>query len=115
MVLNIDELTLGQIKQLKSHYGTSSNTNGIPHPYKIGQAYLIRTVTHYYTGILECIYEHELVLSKAAWIADTGRYYSALNGGELSEVEPIIGPAIIGRGGLIDAVEWPNKLPEKQK
>lgn len=83
--------------------------------YKIGQAYLIRTVTMYYTGVLEEVGEQEIKLSKAAWIADTGRYHNALISGEFNEVEPIIGPVIIGRGAIIDAVEWPNRLPEKQK
>ncbi len=111
--MNIDDLTLGQIRQIKSLCGTTEPTSACP--YKVGQAYLVRTVTHYYTGLLESVHEHELVLSKAAWIADTGRYATALTSGELSEVEPIIGPVIIGRGAIVDAVQWPNKLPEKQK
>lgn len=109
--MNIDELTLGQLKQIQK----LCSTNKCESKWKIGQAYFIRTVTNYYTGILEYIDDHELYLSKAAWIADTGRYYDALKYGEFSEVEPIIGPCFIGRGSLIDAVEWPNKLPDKQK
>ena len=51
------------------------------HPYTIGEKYLIRTVTHYYTGLLTDVFEHELVLENAAWIADTGRYTQALERG----------------------------------
>lgn len=90
-----------------------SSTNA--HPYKVGSNYFIRTVTMYYTGKLESVHDHELVLSSAAWIADTGRYYDALKSGEFSEVEPIVGPAIIGRGSIIDVVQWPNRLPAVQK
>lgn len=80
-------------------------------PYKLGQPYLVRTVTHYYTGRLTWVGTQELILADAAWIADTGRYHKALETGELSEVEPIKGPCIVGRGAIIDAVEWPNNIP----
>lgn len=111
--MNIDSLTLGQLKEIQSMCGAAKSNSA--HPFKIGQAYLIRTVTLYYTGIIESVGDKELVLSKAAWIADTGRYHDSLVKGEFDEVEPIIGPVIVGRGAIIDAVEWPNKLPEKQK
>lgn len=81
----------------------------------IGQSYLIRTVTHYLTGKMERVTSKELVLSDAAWIADTGRYHDALRDGKFNEVEPLIGPAIIGRGAVVDAVEWRHKLPKEQK
>ena len=84
-------------------------------PYRIGQSYLIRTVTHHYIGILKWIGDKELVISSASWIADDGRYYNALKDGTLNEVEPIIGDAIIGRGSIIDCVEWRHACPEIQK
>jgi len=80
------------------------------HPYKIGAPYLIRTVTHYYTGRLVAVHQQELLLEDAAWIADTGRYHKALETGEVSEVEPIKGQCIVGRGAIIDAVDWPNSI-----
>lgn len=106
--MNLDDLTLGQIKSLKSLFGKESEK---PHPYKIGTAYLIRCMTMYYTGRLIEVSNQELVLEDAAWIADTGRYSEALKTGKLNEVEPIIGNVIIGRGSLGDAVEWPNNIP----
>lgn len=109
--MNLDEMKIGDLKKLSCLFGSGEK----PHPYKIGQAYLIRSVTHYYTGRLEQVTEHELVLSTAAWIASTGRYYDALKNGTLDEIEPIIGNAIIGRGAICDAVEWPNNLPTSQK
>ena len=84
-------------------------------PWSIGTAYLIRTVTMYYTGRLEFVGEHELVLSDAAWISDVGRYNEALRTGKLNEVEPINGNVIIGRGGLIDAAQWGFDLPDSVK
>lgn len=109
--MSLDSLTISELKTLKSLFdGNVSNPN-LSHPYKIGTAYLIRGVTHYYTGRLICVTDQELVLEEAAWIADTGRYNEAIKTGKLNEVEPIIGPAIIGRGALVDAVEWPNNIP----
>lgn len=82
-------------------------------PLTVGNAVLIRTVTHYYTGKVEEIGEQEVLLSKAAWIADTGRFNKALVEGPsaLNEVEPFPGLVQIGRGAIVDVAEWPHDLP----
>lgn len=87
------------------------------HPYRIGAAYLIRTVTNYYTGRLVAVGPQELSLTDAAWIADTGRFTQAVAAGSLQEVEPYPDGAtvIIGRGAVIDAVEITWDLPRRQK
>jgi hypothetical protein len=82
---------------------------------RIGAKYLIRGVTHYWTGRLAAITETDLVLEDAAWIADTGRFHDALKTGSFSEVEPFLGPAIVFRGGLIDATELTGDLPKDQR
>jgi hypothetical protein len=84
-------------------------------PWQIGTNYFIRTVTHHYTGRLEAVYQKELVLSECAWIADDGRFHTALSTGELNEVEPMLGNVIIGRASVIDASVWTHKLPRTQK
>lgn len=109
--MNLDKLTLGQLKQIKYFCGAEEE----PHPYDIGKAYLIRTVTHYYTGRLIQITKNELVLEDAAWIADTGRFYQALTEGNFDEVEPYKSKVIVGRGAIVDCVEWTNSLPRDQK
>ena len=81
----------------------------------IGTKYLIRTVTHYYTGRLVAVTDTDLVLAGAAWIADMGRFSDALKNGTLNVVEPFPGNAIVFRGGLIDAAEWNHELPKAQK
>jgi hypothetical protein len=86
------------------------------HPYKIGTNYMIRTVTHYCLGELGAVYEQELVLTSASWIADTGRFSSALSTGVLNEVEPFPdGCVVIGRGSIVDACEWSHSLPRNVK
>jgi hypothetical protein len=84
-------------------------------PWVIGQNYLIRTVTMIDTGRVVEVHEHEIVLEDAAWIADTGRFQDALKKCEFSEVEMFpVGPVILGRGSIIDAVPI-TTLPAKQK
>lgn len=85
------------------------------HPYLLGQNYLIRTVTMYHVGTLTEVYDQELVLEGCSWVADTGRFSNALKTGELSEVEVMPGPVIVGRGAIIDVVQWPHALPTESK
>lgn len=110
----MDKLTL--IKALLSEEASASTT---PNPdcggWEIGKIYLIRTVTHIQTGRLVAVGPQELVLEDAAWIADTGRFSSALSSCNFGEVEPFPeGRVIVGRGALIDAVQIEN-APRVQK
>lgn len=109
--MEIDKLTLGEIKQISALLGNSSN-----HPYKIGASYLIRTVTMIQTGRLVEVTNQELVLEDAAWIADTSRFSQSIVSGEFDEVEPFPeGRVIVGRGAIIDATEIKFSLPRKMK
>jgi len=77
--------------------------SGLNHPYTIGCAYHIRTVTMAIAGILTAVHEHELVFSNASWVADTGRFNEYLKDtSKLKENEPFKYNAIVGRGALID-------------
>ena len=101
--MNINELTFGQMKEIIAMLGKST-TGEIVGPWQIGQTYLIRTVTMIDTGRLVAVWEHELVLEDAAWIADTGRFSDAVAKAEFAEVEPFPdGKLIVGRGAVIDA------------
>lgn len=85
---------------------TKRSATAAPEFWVPGQAYLIRTVTMIDTGMLVSIDEHEIILSDAAWIADTGRFNECLkSSGSFSEVEPFPdGLIAVGRGSVIDAV-----------
>lgn len=113
--MNINEMTIGEAKELVSLFNSSSQT--YHQPYAIGQAYLIRTVTHIDIGIVVEVGPQEIVMKDVAWIADTGRYADALANGTLSEVEPYpVGErVIIGRGAVVDAARWNHPLPREQK
>jgi hypothetical protein len=84
-------------------------------PLSVGKPVLVRTVTLYYTGRVALVKASEVVLSEAAWIADTGRFHNALRDGTLNEVEPFIGPVSINRGAIVDVTEWKHPLPKAQK
>lgn len=74
----------------------------------------IRTVTHYYVGVVKRVDADEWVLVQAAWIADTGRFSVAVSKGQLAEVEPYP-PDVqvhINRRQEVDWSEWRHPLPK---
>ena len=80
---------------------------------KIGLVYFIRTVTHYFTGRLIWVGEKELVIEDACWIADTGRFNEFLKDkNKVNESEPFPEGSlvVIGRGSIIDLVEYKPSL-----
>ena len=82
----------------------------------IGQAYLIRTVTHYYTGRVTNVTALDIEIEDAAWRPDTGRYAEALVTGSLTEVEPYPdGQVILNRMAVVDAAVWAHPLPRAVK
>jgi hypothetical protein len=111
--VNINELTLGQLKEIQSMCGTKSGGEKLP--LDEGKNYFIRTVTLYYTGKLKRLTRKAIVLSDAAWIADTGRFHQFLKEGSVNEVEPFISDVVIPVDSVIDATEWQHALPVKQK
>jgi hypothetical protein len=87
------------------------------HPYKVGENYFIRTVTHHHTGRLMEVYDKEIVLKDASWIAVDGRFADVIASGNYEEIEPFPDgkDIIIGRGAIIDAFIIDHPLPRKQK
>lgn len=80
---------------------------------EIGTVYFIRTVTHYFTGRLIWVGEKELAIEDACWIADTGRFNEFLKDkNKVNESEPFPegSTVVIGRGALIDLVEYKPSL-----
>ncbi len=69
-----------------------------------------------YSGCLKEVFSKELVITDAAWIADTARWNECLKNGEFNEVEPYPdGKVIIGRGAILDVAEWKHDLPRAPK
>jgi hypothetical protein len=116
MNIDVNNLTLGQIKEIAALVNSSSVSVPVDNSaWEIGAIYLIRTVTMIDTGRLVAVTANELVLEDAAWIADTGRFSEAVSKAEFGEVEPFPdGRIILGRGGVIDAVKI-SKAPRSIK
>ena len=124
MSINLDDLTLGQIRELRAllapHPGVAgvASITPVEDPYRmfLDQPVFIRSVTHHYTGRLVGVYPDALVIEEAAWIADDGRFHEALATGALAEIEPYPdGPRILGRGALLGVGGWPHPLPRAVK
>jgi hypothetical protein len=114
----LNKLTYGEIKQLLEIFGNKPKESNSDSPFKIGQIYYIRTVTMHHVGRLKAIYHDFLVLEEASWVADSGRFNEFITKGNVSsscEIEPFYNDAIIGRGSIIDATIWNNKLPTEVK
>lgn len=116
--MSIDKLTIGELKELKGFLGgDAKNKKSIS--YEVGKSYLIETVTKYYLGRVKEITDYEIVLENAAWIADTGRYSTALEKGlegiDNSEIEIITNNPAITITGIIMGVEYSHKLPTTTK
>lgn len=126
-MIDIDSLTIGEAKRLASLLAGLTGSVPAPtlltteemvpaHPYPVGEAVFIRTVTMHYTGRLVRVTAGELVLTDCAWIADSGRFHVALAKGTLSEVEPYPdGEVVVPRDGVIDVCRWMHDLPRTAK
>lgn len=109
--MDIENMTLKELREINNIFKTNQGSHSI----KVGAKYLIRTVTYFYTGQVESITDSDIVLSSAAWIADTGRFADAVKTGNFNEVEPYPDRVIIQRAGIIDMVEVDFELPRLQK
>lgn len=108
-----DKLTLGEIRELSKLF--NGGTQALELPWNIGDKIFVRTVTHYLTGRVKKIVGKFLVLSDAAWIADTGRFMEFIEKGNINEVEPVTCDVIVNTDTIVDAYAWMHDLPRRQK
>lgn len=113
--MNIEELTLGQIRELQAiSIGAS-----VQHPskYPVGRNVIVRTVTMIYTGKLQEVTATDLVLIDCSWIPETERFMQFVANGAVKECEPYPDglPVFINRGALLDMCELTKSLPRSQK
>ena len=79
----------------------------------VGKKLFIRTVTYHLVGKVEKVFGNFMQLSKASWVADSGRFMNAIKDGTLSEVEPV-GEAFVNINAITDAFPFNHDLPTKQ-
>lgn len=113
--MNLDELTLGQIKEIKELLGTGQTKQN--HGYPVGKNVIVRTVTMIFTGKLDQVTDTDLVLTQCSWIPETDRYADFVASGKVNECEPYPDdlPVYINRGALLDMCELKTTLPRSQK
>ena len=80
-------------------------------------AVIVRTVTHYYVGTLDREDSRWLYLRDCSWVADTGRWSTALATGTLNEVEPYPDGVVVrvSVGAVVDVAPWRHTLPRSVK
>ena len=113
--MNIEELTLGQLKEIQSiTIGASAQH---PSKYPVGKNVIVRTVTMIYTGKLQEVTATDLVLVDCSWIPETARFMQFVADGLVNECEPYPEglPVYISRGALLDMCELKKALPRSQK
>jgi len=113
--MNINDLTLGQIKEIKTLLGEAPTKQSSAYP--VGKNVIVRTITMIYTGVLEQVTETDFILRQCAWIPETGRYAEFVEKGVVNECEPYPEDLIvyINRGAYLDMCELKATLPRSQK
>ena len=109
-VNGVEYVEKSQVKTVNVKFQPSIPPNC--HPWKVGNYYLVRTVTMIVIGKLQAVGNQELVFTEAGWCADTSRFHQALKTGTISEMEPAASPddpVIVGRGAIVDC--WPWNFP----
>jgi len=87
-----------------------------PSPFQKGKSYLIRTITMCDVGRCVDVIGNFLVLDRASWIADTGRFNECLiDPSKFNEVEPFKEEIYINLNSIVDATPFPYALPEQAK
>jgi len=103
------ELSISDIRDL-----ISGQTIPQESPFKIGDCLFIRTVTYHLTGKVIAKCGKFITLEKAAWIADSGRFYNSLKDEKFDEVEPFCNNVIVNTDCIVDAT-YIKTLPTEQK
>ena len=81
----------------------------------IGKKFLFRAVTYHNVGRVKKIIAGKFaLLEDASWVADSGRFMTAIKDGKLDEVEPV-GSAFINLDAVVDFFPWKHVLPKEQK
>ena len=89
--MQVSAEAIGTVLEALSSHNRSATTAKL-NPFKIGQAYLIRSVTTYTLGRVKAIIGDFLVVEDGGWLADTGRFSTALAAGSAVGSSPCAAP-----------------------
>ena len=112
--MDINELTIGQAKQLASMMEQCNTVQNKQHDFQEGKKYFVRTVTHHYLGEVTRVLGQCIVMKNVTWVADDGRFNKAMAGDwdSNAEHEPYPGDMTVQLfyGAMLDACEWKHEL-----
>lgn len=112
MDIDIDSLTLGQLKEISKMCGAQQKQSA---PVQIGKAYLFRTVTRIEVGRVVSVCGDFIEIEDASWISDTGRYHDCLVSGAFGEVAPYPNGAVLNSSAFLSYAPWDHPLPRQKK
>ncbi len=119
MPINIDDLTLAQIRELRQMSEANSNTNDLPFP--VGTEVYFRTLAYHGCGRIAGLSGRWLILENAAYVGSDGRYSEATSVGlqnvSKSEIEMVGGDGQmrVNLNIVCDVVRHPCGLPSQTK
>jgi len=113
--MNIDELTLGQIREIqKIALGTEPcRPPSRVLPFGPGDKVLIRTVTMAQIGEVQSVDATFIVLKEGGWLADSGRFSECLATGKLNEFERAPSWIVVAIGAIVDVFPWLHDVPKE--
>ena len=112
--MDINELTVGQINELKSMFGSSCSPPSTG-PVAVGDKVFIRTVTYHLIGKVVQVRKNWVQLSLPSWVASSGRWHTALHEGVLDEVEMCMDHCWVNLDTATDIHPWVHDLPTESK
>lgn len=112
--MDINELTVGQITELKQLFG-GSPCQTKPSPVFVGQKVFIRTVTYHLIGSVSELCGKWVKLNNPSWVASSGRWNVALRDGTLDEVELCGDFCWVNLDSAVDIHPWEHPLPTESK
>ena len=112
-MIDIDKLTVGELKQIKRLAGCVKPQEKLP--FGPGDSILIRTVTMIQLGRVRSIGRDFIVLEEGGWVADTARFSETLATGKLNEYERAPSWILVGRGAIVDIYPWTHPIPAETK
>ena len=80
----------------------------------VGEKWFFRTVTYHCVGEVKKIVGRFAHLKTASWIADSGKFSTAIKDGTLSEIE-FVGEMFVNLDTVVDFFPWTHSLPKTTK
>ena len=82
--------------------------NAVEKVFKKGKKYFFRGLTYHLIGTVKAVEGTFVVLDKATFVINSGRFNTALETGKLEDAE-YVGDAIMNTQNLVDAFPWKHK------